>query len=144
MATASASAAPAVPDSQPDCRADHPRWWDLSSVCLPCFIMGADARIAAWGMVLGEAVSHDLHLSLPTFVVLLFENRSISFQKPCRKTIQIKISKSKKISNKKIKINRILNKSNSDKISKIITKDMLIKEHSPGRQILSPFPQGNF
>lgn len=65
------------------------------------FIMGADARIAAWGMVLGEAVS-TIYTILAYFRRLFFEN-SIFFQKICRKTIQIKISKTRKFQIKKSK-----------------------------------------
>ena len=47
------------------------------------FIMGADARIAAWGMVLGEAVS-TIYTILAYFRRLFFEN-SIFFQKNLQK-----------------------------------------------------------
>ena len=63
------------------------------------FIMGADARIAAWGMVLGEAVS-TIYTILAYFRRLFFEN-SIFFQKNLQKNNSNKNKQNKKISNKK-------------------------------------------
>ena len=84
------------------------------------FIMGADARIAAWGMVLGEAVS-TIYTILAYFRTLFFEN-SIFFQKNLQKNNSNKNKQNKKISNKKNQNKRILNKNNSDKISKNYNK----------------------
>ncbi len=81
---------------------NYPCGWDLSSVNLCFYYMGADARIAAWGMVLGEAVS-TIYTILAYFRRLFFEN-SIFFQKNLQKNNSIKISKTRKISNTKIKM----------------------------------------
>ena len=72
------------------------------------FIMGADARIAAWGMVLGEAVS-TIYTILAYFRRLFFEN-SIFFQKNLQKNNSNKNKQNKKISNTKNQNERISNK----------------------------------
>ena len=84
------------------------------------FIMGADARIAAWGMVLGEAVS-TIYTILAYFRRLFFEN-SIFFQKNLQKNNSNKNKQNKKISNTKNQNERISNKNNSDKILKNYNK----------------------
>ena len=63
------------------------------------FIMGADARIAAWGMVLGEAVS-TIYTILAYFRTLFFEN-SIFFQKNLQKNNSNKNKHNKKYTDKR-------------------------------------------
>lgn len=74
------------------------------------FVLGADARIAAWGMVLGEAVS-TIYTIFAYLRTLFFENKTF-FQK----NFQINNS------NTKNQNKRISNKNNSDKISKNYNK----------------------
>ena len=84
------------------------------------FIMGADARIAAWGMVLGEAVS-TIYTILAYFHTLFFEN-SIFFQKNLQKNNSNKNKQNKKTSNTQNQNKRISNKNNSDRILKNYNK----------------------
>lgn len=64
------------------------------------FIMGADARIAAWGMVLGEGVS-TIYTIFAYFRTLFFEN-SVFFQKNFQKNNTNKMTPNKNKQNKKI------------------------------------------
>ena len=89
------------------------------------FVLGADARIAAWGMVLGEAVS-TIYTIFAYLRTLFFEN-STFFQKNFQKNTsnKRKLNKNKqnkKISNTKNQNKRISNKNNSNRISKNYNK----------------------
>lgn len=82
-------------------------------------------------------------LSLPTFVDCF--SKIVSFSKKiCRKTNSNKNKQNKKISNTKNQNKRISNKNNSDKILKNYNKKYADKRTFSRRQILLPFPQGNF
>lgn len=89
------------------------------------FVLGADARIAAWGMVLGEAVS-TIYTIFAYLRTLFFENKTF-FQKNFQKNNSNKRNlnknkQNKKISNTKNQNKRISNKNNLDRISKNYNK----------------------
>ena len=77
------------------------------------FIMGADARIAAWGMVLGEGVS-TIYTIFAYFRTLFFEN-STFFQKNFQKNNANKMTPNKNKQNKKITNTKNRNKKSLSK-----------------------------
>ena len=89
------------------------------------FIMGADARIAAWGMVLGEAVS-TIYTIFAYLHTLFFENKTFfqkNFQKNNSNTMnQNKNKQNKKISNTKNQNKMSPNKSRQSRIKKNYNK----------------------
>lgn len=77
------------------------------------FVLGADARIAAWGMVLGEGVS-TIYTIFAHLRTILFQNNTF-LQKNFYKINPNKMKKNKKIQNKKSSNTKNENKENTNK-----------------------------
>lgn len=100
------------------------------------FIMGADARIAAWGMVLGEAVS-TIYTILAYFHTL-FSEKSTFFQKNFQKNNSNKMNQNKNKQNKKITNTKNQNKISPNKNSQSRTLKNYNKKYTDKRTFSHP------